>query len=476
MPPFRTIAVVLAVLAATAALLLPVKFLTWVESRAVNVASSSATDPYSTAKPPLRVALMIHPTIYYTDPNGELTGLEYDLISAFAKTQNTPLEIKTFATPDAARLALLRGDVDVVAMGNTADGLSSSEVATKARYEESAWVLLHSPQKFTPKSLAEVFPKRIVVSSRIYTHPRMTELRRKNAAITFVEDTKNDDESLISAVGDDDVQYAIVEEDTFNASRHFHFDAQRAFIVQPAMPRVWLFSSNAKAVRDSANAFLTRITRDGQIVRVLDRYFGFPQKISPVDIEVFSERVNTVLPRFRAWFQQAQETYGIEWRLLAAVAYQESHWETAATSETGVRGIMQFTEDTAKRYNVDRLDPRSSILGGARYLTELKKNGLAERIQEPDKTWLALAAYNIGLAHVENARILTQRAKKNPDMWPDVRRHLPLLIKPEIAAQFKTGPCRCGMPVDYVESVRAYYDVLLRLEAPYQPKLRAASN
>ncbi len=476
MPPFRTIAVVLAVAAATAALLLPVKFLAWVESRAGSAASTYVTDPNSTAKPPLRVALMVHPTIYYADPNGELAGLEYDLISAFAKTQNTPLAVKTFATPDAARLALSRGEVDVVAMGNTADGLSATELATKARYQESAWVLLNSPQKFTPKSLGDIFPKRIVVSSRIFTHPRMAELRRKNAAITFVEDTKNDDESLISAVGDDEVQYAILEEDTFNASRHFHFDAQRSFVVQPAMPRVWLFGQGAKTVRDNANAFLTRITRDGQIVRVLDRYFGFPQRVSPVDIEVFSERVNTVLPRFRAWFQQAQETYGIEWRLLAAVSYQESHWEIDATSETGVRGIMQFTEDTAKRFNVDRLDPRSSILGGARYLTDLKKNGLADRIQEPDKTWLALAAYNIGLGHVENARILTQRAKKNPDMWPDVRRHLPLLIKPEIAAQFKTGPCRCGMPVDYVESVRAYYDVLLRLEAPYQPKLRAASN
>ncbi len=476
MPRFRVVAVVLAVLAAIAALLLPVKILTWVETRAVSSTSPPVNDLNGASKPPLRAALMVHPTIYYTDPNGELAGLEYDLISAFAKTQNTPLEIKTFATPDAARLALLRGEVDVVAMGNTVDGLSTTEIATKARYQESAWVLLNSPQKFTPKSLAEVFPKRVVVSSRIYTHPRMTELRRKNPTISFVEDTKNDDESLISAVGDDEVQYAIVEEDTFNASRHFHYDAQRAFVVQPAMSRVWLFAHDATAVRDSANAFLTRITRDGQIARVLDRYFGFPQKISPVDIEVFSERVNTVLPRYRTWFQQAQETYGIEWRLLAAVSYQESHWETDATSETGVRGIMQFTEDTARRYNVDRLDPRSSILGGARYLMELKRNGLAARIQEPDKTWFALAAYNIGLAHVENARILTQRARKNPDMWPDVRRHLPLLIKPEIAAQFKTGPCRCGMPVDYVESVRAYYDVLLRLEAPYQPKLRAASN
>ena len=450
--------------------MLPLEFAAWMETRVSQAQGTPAAMPLGA--PPLRVAVMVHPTIFYTDPNGESAGLEYDLVSAFAKTQQLTLQLKMFATPDAARLALLRDEVDAVLMGVTADALSTTELPTKARYHETGWVLLNSPQKFTPKSLAELSPKRVVVSSRIFTHPRMAELRRRNSAITFVEDTKLDDESLIAAVGDQDVDYAIVEEDTYNASRHFHYDAQRAFMVQAALPRVWLFAHDQGKLRDEANAFLTRITRDGQIVRVLDRYFGFPQKVRPMDIEAFTDRINSVLPRYRGWFQQAQETYGIEWRLLAALSYQESHWTDDATSETGVRGIMQFTEDTARRYNVDRLDPRSSILGGARYLSELKRDGLAARIQEPDKTWLALAAYNIGLGHVENARVLTQRAKKNPDMWPDVRRHLPLLTKPAIAAQFKQGPCRCNMPVEYVEAVRAYYDVLLRMEPAYQPKIR----
>ena len=462
---------ILVVLLAATAFLLPFKFATWVETRALNAAAPIIND--GAASPPtLRVAMMVHPTVYYTDPNNESAGLEYDLVSAFAQTQHLSLLVKTYATPDAARLALLRGEVDVVAMGISADGLSATELATKARYEDSGWILLNSPHKPSPRTLGELSPKRVLVSSRIFTHPRMADIRRKNAAISFVEDSKNDDESLIAAVGDEEVDYAIVEEDTYNASRHFHYDAQRAFSVQPALSRVWLFPHGAETLRDAANAFLTRITRDGQITRVLDRYFGFPQKVSAMDVEVFTERVNSVLPRYRAWFQQAQETYGIEWRLLAALSYQESHWTADATSETGVRGIMQFTEDTARRYNVDRLDPRSSILGGARYLHELKRDGLPSRIQEPDKTWLTLAAYNIGLGHLENARVLTQRAKKNPDMWPDVRRHLPLLAKPEISAQFKQGPCRCNMPVEYVEAVRAYYDVLLRMEPAHQPKLR----
>jgi membrane-bound lytic murein transglycosylase F len=426
------------------------------------------------AQPTLRVGVMEHPTVYYVDPNGERAGLEHDLVNAFAITQRSSVDWRLFQNPAVARESLARGELDIVAMGVSANAASASEIATKTIYHDSAWILLYAPQKFQPKSLGDLLPKRVIVSSRIFSHPRFVSILAKHPKVEFVNDEKNDDESLMAAVGNDELPYAIVEEDTFNASRHFHYDTQRAFIVQPALARQWLFSQNATALRDEADSFLQRVVREGQMTRVLDRYFGFPQSRKQQEFEIFTERVSTVLPRYRKWFQEAQERHGIEWRLLAAVAYQESHWNADATSDTGVRGIMQFTEDTAKRFGVDRLDPYSSIIGGARYISELKRDALAIRIGEPDKTWLALASYNIGIGHVENARILTQRSKRNPDTWPDVRRHLLLLAKPDVAAQFKLGPCRCVMPVEFVESVRAYYDVLLRLEPPHQPKLRIA--
>ncbi len=423
----------------------------------------------------IRVGVMRHPTVFYIDANGEPAGLEYDLASAFTVTQRSQAEWKLFATPEEAMSALERGELDFVAMGTSApppNAASLPYIATQTRYRESGWILLHSPKKFQPKSFAELLPRRVVVSSRIVSHPRFLEIAQKNPKIEFVPDLKHDDESLMAAVGDDELEYAIVEEDTFTSSRHFHYDTQRAFVVSPAQSRAWFFAPSQTALRDVADAFLKRIVRDGQIARVIDKYFGFPGARKQEEFEVFTERVNSVLPRYRNWFHEAQERHGVEWRLLAAVAYQESHWNADATSETGVRGIMQFTEDTAKRYGVDRLDPYSSIIGAARYIAELKRDALAARINEPDKTWLALAAYNIGIGHVENARILTQRSKKNPDSWVDVRRHLPLLTNPDIASQFKLGTCRCGMPVDFVESVRAYYDVLLRLETPHQPRLK----
>ena len=171
---------------------------------------------------------------------------------------------------------------------------------------------------------------------------------------------------------------------------------------------------------------------------------------------------------------EAQAKSGIEWRLLAAIAYQESQWDPGATSETGVRGLMQLTEDTARALGVaDRLDPKAAAIGAARYLADLKRK-LPARIAEPDRTWLALAAFNIGIGHLEDARVLAQRQKLNPDLWSDVRKVLPLLAEPEYYITLKNGYARGGMPVAFVGRVRGYYDILLRTRGTRgQPRLYA---
>ena len=169
----------------------------------------------------------------------------------------------------------------------------------------------------------------------------------------------------------------------------------------------------------------------------------------------------------------AQEHSGIEWRLLAAIAYQESKWDPYATSETGVRGIHADHRGhrQASGHHRPARSRRRASLGAARYLRDLKAK-LPARIPEPDRTWLALAAFNIGLGHLEDARVLAQKQKLNPDLWSDVKKMLPLLALPEYHAEAKNGYARGGMPVAFVDRVRAYYDILLAHQPPLQPRLR----
>jgi len=135
---------------------------------------------------------------------------------------------------------------------------------------------------------------------------------------------------------------------------------------------------------------------------------------------------------------------------------------------------MQLTEDTARALGVgDRLDPKAAAIGAAKYLADLKRK-LPPRIAEPDRTWLALAAFNVGIGHLEDARILAQRQKLNPDLWSDVEKVLPLLAEPADYITLKNGYARGGMPVAFVGRVRGYYDILLRSEAAGTPRLHAS--
>jgi membrane-bound lytic murein transglycosylase F len=276
---------------------------------------------------------------------------------------------------------------------------------------------------------------------------------------------------LISQVSDGTVGYAIVGSLAASLARNIYLDFDVAFPAGGKRDVAWAVPSRFGDLRQELDRFLNRLRRDGTLTRLTDRYLPDPRQIQRIDASVLQERIRSLLPKYRPLFHDAQEQSGIEWRLLAAIAYQESQWDPMATSETGVRGIMQITEDTARHLGIrDLLDPAQNVVAAARYLRDLKAR-LPARIHEPDRTWLALAAFNIGLGHLEDARILAQKQRLDPDLWTDVKKVLPLLANPEHYRQAKLGYARGGMPVAFVDRVRGYYDVLLAQTPPHQPRL-----
>lgn len=185
----------------------------------------------------------------------------------------------------------------------------------------------------------------------------------------------------------------------------------------------------------------------------------------------FIDDAKTVLPRYRHLFQLAQEVTGLDWRLIAALAYQESKWDPQATSMTNVRGMMMLTEDTADALHVDnRLDAMQSIRGGARYLVQLMDQ-LPTSVVAPDRLWLALAAYNLGMGHMNGGRAIALKLNKNPDSWFDMKSVLPLMSQPAYYERLKSGRARGGEAVILVENVRSYYSLLAHLEPAHVPTL-----
>jgi len=318
-------------------------------------------------------------------------------------------------------------------------------------------------------SLAALKGRKLVVAAGSAHEAALREAQRNFPGLKWRADHDLTTQDMLAEVGDGNLDCVAANELQFADALNYHPNLVAEIDIVPPSQLAWAFPGNVDSgLLEQAQIFFTRIQEDGTLHRLLDRYYGHSSRLDKMDAAAFITGINTVLPRFRRIFEEASALTGEDWRLLAALAYQESQWDPLATSHTNVRGMMMLTDDTADRMNVsNRLDVRESIVAGAKYL-QLLKEQMPRRIPEPDRTWLALAAYNQGYSHLEDARILTKRARMNPDSWSDVKKWMPLLNRPKYYKTLKHGYARGGEAVVMVESVRSYYDMLKRLE-PNQP-------
>jgi len=313
--------------------------------------------------------------------------------------------------------------------------------------------------------LADLKGRKLMVASGSAHEAALREAQRNLPSLQWLTDHDLTTQDLLAEVGDGNLDCAAANELQLTDARNYHPNLVAELDIVPPSKLAWAFPGNVDSdLLKQVQIFFTTIQQDGTLHRLLDRYYGHSGRLDTMDAAAFITRINTVLPRFRRIFDEAATLTGIDWRLLAALSYQESQWDPLATSDTNVRGMMMLTGDTADQMKVgNRLDARESILAGAEYLL-LLRDQLPDRIPEPDRTWLALAAYNQGSSHLEDARILTMRAGLNPDSWADVKKWMPLLNRPKYYKTLKHGYARGGEAVILVESIRSYYDMLKRLE------------
>ena len=334
-----------------------------------------------------------------------------------------------------------------------------------------------------PKKFIELSSRKIVVVTGSAQEAALMAAQINEPSLHWDTVDKARPNDLLEQVSRGEIDCTVANEEQIAVMRNFHPDMMATFEISTPSQLTWTFSPDADAeLFGKMEKFFAQIEEDGTLERLIERFYGHNDRIMPIDAAAFLNKTNTLLPRYRQLFEEAGALTGIEWQLLAAMAYRESHWNPLATSYTKVRGMMMLTEDTADRMNVtNRLDARESIMAGARYL-QLLKEQLPRRIVEPERTWLALAAYNQGMGHLEDARMLSQRYGMSPDSWIDVQKAMAKLRNPAIAKTLKHGYARGGEAVIFVETVRLYYDMLKRisrndykqlLPQDYQTKMNA---
>ncbi len=318
----------------------------------------------------------------------------------------------------------------------------------------------------TPHKLTDLLGHRIAVVAGSNHEKTLIALRQQIPQLAWESRTKQTVEDLLKEVAQGSLDYTLANHEQIEQMNNFYPNLAVAFDVGKPASIAWAFPANADNDLISASEqFFAEIENNDELNKLLDRYYGHNDRLAPLDAAEFIAQTNKTLPKFRPLFEAAGKAVNEDWRLIAAIAYQESHWDPLATSYTNVRGMMMLTETTADRMGVEnRLDAKESIMAGAKYL-ELIKKELPPHIKEPELTWLALSAYNQGQGHIEDARVLTQHQGGDADAWVDVKRWLPNLSNPQYFQNLKHGYARGGEAVIFVENIRAYYDMLSRLTA-----------
>jgi membrane-bound lytic murein transglycosylase F len=439
------------------------------------VASCKPTDPLNSA-PNIdpnkkEIVFVTHngPSTYYLDNENQPAGMEYDLATLFVKDYFPGYEIRFLLVNSISDVipSLLKGKAHIAAANLSITNMREHLVLFSSAYQETQQQLIFNNEvNKKPKDITDIFDKKITVPKGTSYAERLAEIQKKHPSLKWNSQNQANTESLLEEVADGLLDFTVADSHLAALMQNYYPNLDVAMPIGPTDKIAWAMSKNTDPqLTVKVNSFFSNIKKDGTLRNLLDRYYGHNQRLNTLDVTTFLERSNTLLPKYIHLFKQAQDITGLDWRFLAAVSYRESHWDTYNTSPTNVRGLMMLTESTADLMGVtDRLDPKQSIPAGAKYLLKLRDT-VPERIPEPDRTYMALAAYNIGYAHVEDARVLAKRLKLNPDSWADVKKTLVLLKNPDYYTTLKYGYASGGAPVIFVESVRSYQRILER----YQP-------
>ncbi|WOJ93746.1 membrane-bound lytic murein transglycosylase MltF [Congregibacter variabilis] len=424
----------------------------------------------------LRFITRNSPTTYYLGRSGP-RGFEYELASLLAEELEVDLVVTTAFSLDELFNALERGEADIAGAGLTLTEARNKHFASSQSYAKQIPQVVYKVGRKKPRKIEDLAGQTLAVLADSSHEELLEKLRDEGLNWLEWESVEGSDTGeLLSRVNEDRSDLAIVDSRDFFIQQNLVPRLEVAFDLAVEEDIVWYLHSSVRdtSLLETINDFLHRRLTDESIAQIERRYFDRDEDISRIDSQTFVGKVRRDLSSYQQLIEIVAREQKIPWELLAAISYQESHWDPKATSRTGVRGMMMLTLATAEEMDVDdRTDPAQSLRGGARYFKKLRRR-LPDDILEPDRSWLALAAYNIGMGHLEDARVLTERRGGDPHLWTDIMDTLPLLEEPKHYRTLRYGYARGLEAVRYVQNIRHYYNILrwqtARAERPEAPR------
>lgn len=397
----------------------------------------------------------------YYSYRGRAVGFEHDLAAAFAEHLGVRLEMVTAPWSELFP-TLLEGEGDLIGASLTAteerrETLAFSEGYMVVRQE----VVVHASNRRV-RDLSDMVGMDVHVRRGTTYEAWLRELQEGGLRINLILHEDLPTEELIRQVSELEIEATVADTNIALLNRRYYPDVRLAFSISSPQLIAWAVRPEATELLAEINRFFEELKENGRFQRIHDRYYDNVDVFDYFDIKVFHQRVSSRLPNYIEAIKREAREFGFDWRLIAAVAYQESHYHPFAVSYTGVRGFMQVTEATAAEMGIDnRLDPEQSIHAGVKYLSILRER-FEDVENHRDRLLFALAAYNVGYGHVRDAQEIARQEGLDPDRWQSLEETLPLLRQPEYYRETDHGYARGTEPVRYVNRILTYFDILRR--------------
>ncbi|MGZ3768133.1 MAG: membrane-bound lytic murein transglycosylase MltF [Bdellovibrio sp.] len=396
--------------------------------------------------------------IYSKTKKDETEGIDHDLLENFAQSYQLNIRYVTLPDEESVLRALSKGEGDVAAARLRTFPNSKGFLISPA-YEDTR-LNLYCNRKAQVENIQDLKGKTIHILKKDSIPGFVERFKQLSPEVEISELENTNTRELFSIVAQQKNDCLVAENMSGDYYNRQHTKIEKITPLTDSYSLSWLLTPDNQDLLKLMQAWYQKASREDEIMQILDRYKAFYSELEKKDIVEFYRKIRTTLPLYKAAFKEAAKEQEVPWQLIASVAYQESHWEEDATSFTGVRGIMQLTEDTAEQLGIDdRTDPLQSIEGGARYLRNLLDQ-TPEYLNPQDRWSLALAAYNIGSSHLKDAFKLAEQKGRNPYSWRHLRTILPLLADPSYSSDLQYGPARGYETVEFVDRVRAYYSLM----------------
>jgi membrane-bound lytic murein transglycosylase F len=416
----------------------------------------------------IRVAVDNNSTAYYIY-RGRRMGYEFELLRDLSKSLGVQLELIVLSDIQEAFDLLESGRIDLVAMNlDVGENRRNRKAAFTHYLGTRSTVVVGRSSSNQPVKWSEIGTDTILVRKGT-VYPIQLDNIRDSLSLEFtIVESEYHEENLIDQVAEGKIKWTVADRTVAQSNQTYYEGLDVSLKVAENGVVGWATRENSPLLLEHINTWLTE-KKKRFIPDLYYKYFLNSRNALYRSNSSFSSLVSNKISVYDGIIKKGAGELGWDWRLLAALVYKESGFDTTATSYAGAQGLLQLMPATLQRFGVtDANDPVQSLTGGVKYLQYLDKFWMERIPDSKERIRFILASYNIGQGHVEDAWRLTLKYGKNTQSWEDVAFFLNLKSDPEYYRDpiVKSGFAKGHIAVNYVRDLLSLFESYKTLVEP----------